>query len=92
MWNPDVLPIFDGSSAPSYTFTEGIRAIELITDAHAEVRLGLVSQIPAGSEIECCGPGFNEVTVKIRWRGKFYFVFQQDLEGQCKPAAMCACC
>ena len=92
MWNPDVLPIFGGLSERLYTLAEDIPAIELAAKMTGEMCLGLVSKIPAGSDIECCGQGFDGQTVKVRWRGKFYFVFREDLETQCKPAAMCACC
>lgn len=92
MWNPDVLPIFDCLSERLYTLAEEIPAIELTPEVTGEMRLGLVSKIPADSDVECCGQGFDGRTVKVRWRGKFYFVFRQDLEIQCKPAARCACC
>ena len=92
MWNPDVLPNFDGLSERVYALSEEILAIELAPDVTAGMRLGPVSKIPAVSGIECCGQGFDGRTVKVRWRGKFYFVFREDLETQCKTAAMCACC
>ena len=76
MCNLDVLPVFNGPCDRPYTLAKEIRAIELATDANSEMRLGPVSKIPAGSDIECCGQGFNEATVKVHWRGKFYFVFQ----------------
>ena len=92
MWNPDVLPIFDCLSERLYTLAEEIPAIELTPEVTGEMRLGLVSKIPADSDVECCGQGFDGRTVKVRWRGKFYFVFRQDFESQCKPAVRCACC
>ena len=92
MRNPDILTSLDSLSAGLHTLTEEIRAIELVTDANGEMRLGLVSKIPAGSAVECCGKGFNEGTLKVRCHGKFYFVFQHDLEVQCKSAAMSAGC
>lgn len=92
MWSRDVLSIFDGPFARPYVLAREIWAVELAPEDGGAMRLGPVSKIPAGAGIECCGQGFNERTVKVRWRGKLYFAFQQDLEAQDKPAARHACC
>jgi|SRR6185437_3229322 len=70
---------------------DDIAAIEEIA-SRGEPGLSPMSRIPEGAEIEYCGAGFNDQTLKIRWRGKFYFVFREDLSAQRKTAAQCACC
>lgn len=41
---------------------------------------GLVTQLPQSADVEICGDGFNDRTVKVRWHDSFYFVFRDDLE------------
>jgi hypothetical protein len=84
MWNPDTLSIPDNAPEQTYTLPEDILAMELTPFGTPEPRLGLASKIPQGAEIECYDQGFNEQTVKVRWRGRLYFVFRQDLKTQCK--------
>ena len=92
MWNPELLLVSDHPSARGCLLSHEIRAIELGPDADGKMHLGPVLNIPAGSEVECCGQGFNASTIKICWHGKFYFIFRQDLESQSKPAFRYACC
>ncbi|HEY7305382.1 MAG TPA: hypothetical protein VH601_14765, partial [Bryobacteraceae bacterium] len=84
MWNGNTLPSFDISAEQTYLLSDNIAAVELIPSATGEPGLSPVSRIPEGAEIETCGAGFNEQTVKVRWRGKFYFVFLEDLPIQRK--------
>jgi hypothetical protein len=92
MWNPKVLSTLEELSSQRYLLSQRIRAIELGPDQMGKMRLGPVSTIPAGSEVECCGQGFNANTVRVRCRGRFYFVYRQDLEMQHEAKARCACC
>lgn len=57
-----------------------ISGIQLIPTEDKPGRLGLVTQLPQNAELELCGDGFDERTVKVRWLGTCYFVFRQDLE------------
>ena len=92
MSNPEILSISDDLSTRRHLLSQEIRALELGPDASGQMRLGPVSTIPTGSEVECCGQGFNTDTVKICWRGKFYFIFREDFETHRKPTARCASC
>jgi len=82
MWNPDAASIHDGVSQQTYSLSGDIPAMEIVPSMTGEARLGPISKIPEGADLECCGQGFNERTVKVRWRGVVYFVFVQDLETQ----------
>jgi hypothetical protein len=42
-------------------------------------KLGIITQIPAGTNLDLCGDGYNDRTVKVRWRDQFYFVFLSDI-------------
>jgi hypothetical protein len=42
-------------------------------------KLGLILHLPADSEVEVCGEGFNSRTVKVCHSGLYYFVFAEDL-------------
>lgn len=78
-------------AARRYQLSSEIQVIEWGPDL-GETRLGPVSFIPAASDVEYGGPGFNAETVRIRWRGKSYFVFRQDLETQHQVNTRYACC
>ncbi len=72
----------------SYTLCRNVSAIQILsTDSEQHSRLGLITQLPAGVEVDLGGPGFNERTVKIRCGGAAYYVFWEDLEPQRKRAA-----
>ena len=91
MRNPGMLALLDNLPKQEYVLSEDIRAIEVGSDEMGKTRLGRVSTIPAGSEVECCGQGFNANTVRVRCRGRFYFAYRQDLEVQHEAKARCAC-
>jgi hypothetical protein len=82
MWNPNALSTSPVHYGQSYVLSEEILAMELAEDGTGDIRLGPLSALPEGVEIELCGDGFNDRTAKIRWRGRFYFIFLQDLENQ----------
>ena len=42
-------------------------------------KLGLILHLPADSDVEVCGDGFNSRTVKVCHNGSYYFVFAEDL-------------
>lgn len=54
-----------------------ISAIQVLP---GQERHGLVTQLPQSADLEICGDGFNDRTVKVRWHDSFYFVFRDDLE------------
>jgi hypothetical protein len=65
------------------TLSKNIAAIQVLpTEGAGEPRLGMITQLPQNAELELCGEGFNERTVRVRWAEGFYFVFLQDLEVQ----------
>lgn len=78
-------------AARQYKLSRVIQVIEWGPN-FGETRLGPISFIPAGSDVEYGGPGFNAETVRIRWRGKSYYVFRQDLETQHQLNTGYACC
>jgi hypothetical protein len=56
-----------------------ISAIQVLTAPEGQARMGLIVSIPEGSEVELCGIGFNNRTVRICWQGAYYFTFRDDL-------------
>ncbi|HTU47270.1 MAG TPA: hypothetical protein VMF91_19560 [Bryobacteraceae bacterium] len=69
MWNPDAVSIPNAFSPQVYSLPDDILAMEIVPSATGEARLGPISKIPEGADIECGGQGFNERTVKVLWRG-----------------------
>ena len=57
-------------------------AFEIQSAPDGRERLGRLSSLPAGAELENCGNGFNRRTMKVRHKRAFYFVFLRDLEAQ----------
>jgi hypothetical protein len=87
MWNANTPYSIDDSTGQRYLLRDNIAAMEVMPSTAGEPSLSPVLRIPEGAEIEYCGEGFNEQTVKVRWREKFYFVFREDLQAQRRPAA-----
>ncbi len=73
----------------SYTLTKNVSAIQILStdDSEERSRLGLITQLPEGVQVDVGGPGFNDRTVRIRCSGASYYVFLDDLEPQKKRAA-----
>ncbi len=73
--------VSDGVSAPKARILPNkISGIQLLTTADAPGRVGIITQLPQSAQLEVCGEGFDDRTVKVRWLNSFYFVFRQDLE------------
>jgi hypothetical protein len=66
-----------------YCLSKNIAGIQVLPAVGVgEPRLGMITQLPQGAELELCGEGFNDRTIRVRWAEGFYFVFLQDLEIQ----------
>ena len=58
-----------------------VSAIQILpSDESGSSRLGLLTQLPEGAEIEIGGPGFNDATLRVRCGNSFYYVFLDELE------------
>ena len=57
-----------------------ISAIRIERMENGSARLGALSEIPSGVQIEVCGAGFNDRTVKARYAEDFFFVYLQDID------------
>jgi hypothetical protein len=56
-----------------------VSALEIVRREPTAEHFGVLAQIAKGSEIEICGKGFNERTYRVRFQGRLFFVFRQDL-------------
>jgi hypothetical protein len=65
------------SGRPRINLLKHIAAIQLDRTENGSEKLGLVSQLPQGAELDICGDGFSARTAKVRWAGQLNFV--QDL-------------
>jgi hypothetical protein len=65
-----------------YRLSESIWAFEIAYSEEDPERFGPVCRLPEGADLEVCGDGFNDRTVKVRGGGRCYFVFLQDLDLQ----------
>ena len=64
-----------------YVLPKMVSAIQILpSDESGSVRLGLLTQLPQGAEIEIGGAGFNDKTVRVRCGTAAYFVFLDDLD------------
>ncbi|MGC2657793.1 MAG: hypothetical protein WA324_07430 [Bryobacteraceae bacterium] len=64
----------------TYFLSRNIAAIQVEPYGRESSRLGVITQLPEGAELDPCGDGFDERTIKVKWQGSCYFVFLQDLE------------
>jgi hypothetical protein len=72
----------------AYTLSKSVSAIQILPTEDGEPRrLGLITQLPEGAEVEVDGPGFSDRTVSVRCGGALYFLFTEELELQQKPLA-----
>jgi len=75
------LPVSDAQfPTKSSKLPKNIAVIRLVGNEERGLHFGGVSELPEGAEVDLCGEGFNERTVKVQWHGEFFFVFLQDLE------------
>lgn len=63
-----------------FLLARSVCAISLERLPTGRVRLGSIVSLPEGAPLEICGEGFNERTVKIKWRGNCYFVLLEDVD------------
>jgi hypothetical protein len=57
-----------------------ISALQLVQAREGQGKLGPLSQLAPGTDVEICGDGYNEKTTKVRVQGVYFFVFREDLE------------
>ena len=63
-----------------YVLPKKVPAFQILpADESGMARLGLLTQLPQGAEIEVNGAGFNDRTVRVRCGSASYFVFADDL-------------
>ncbi len=70
-----------------YVLPRIVSAIQILPDESGSKRLGLITQLPEGAEVEIGGPGFNDQTLRVRCGSASYYVFLDDLEMVRKYAA-----
>ncbi len=88
MWNADaVLTSESPYSHLSYTLSTDIPAIQVLPSGAGLTGLGPVLKLPRGAQIEACGAGFDDHTLKVRYADSLYYVFLEDLEIKRKSAA-----
>jgi hypothetical protein len=67
-----------GSALPSaYTLPRKVAALYIGQNSRSS---GYLAELPQGAQVELCGSGYNERTLKIRLHGEYYIAFAQDLE------------
>jgi hypothetical protein len=69
-----------------YKLSKAISAFEIVYSDGGAERLGTICSLPGGADLETCGDGFNDRTLKVRCGQQCYFVFLQDLYSQQSPS------
>jgi hypothetical protein len=64
----------------TYHLARTAPAIQVIPDLDGRIRMGTMLRLPAGTEVQVCGEGFDSQTVKVSWEGGYYYIFLQDVE------------
>jgi hypothetical protein len=64
-----------------YVLPKIVSAIQILpSDESGSIRLGLLTQLPEGAEIEIGGQGFNDSTIRVKCGSASYFVFLDELD------------
>ncbi|MBV9766299.1 MAG: hypothetical protein JOZ48_15740 [Acidobacteriaceae bacterium] len=71
---------YPGSPKKTYILPRNIAAIQAISDGQGHTRMGTILQLPEGTQVDVCGDGFNDRTVKVSCQSGFYFIFLEDVE------------
>lgn len=88
MWNAEVVTTLEPAfSHLSYTLSTDIPAIQVLPAGAGLIGLGPVLKLPRGAQIEACGAGFDDRTLKVRYADSLYYVFLEDLEIKRKAVA-----
>jgi hypothetical protein len=57
-----------------------ISAVMLCKAADGSFKISKGTRIEPDATLTVCGPGFDNLTVRVRASGQFYLVFKQDIE------------
>jgi hypothetical protein len=82
MWNvsaPSSHPT-DPLTGNRYTLSDEIYGMQLLHADGQVFKVGPVIRLPRGAQLNACGKGFNDRTVKVCCNGSFYLVFLTDLD------------
>jgi hypothetical protein len=58
-----------------------IAAIQAISNGRGRPGLGVVLRLPRGLQVEVCGSGFSDQTVKVRTNKDSFFVLRRNVTG-----------
>jgi len=64
----------------SLVLSKNTSAIQVLCDEVGRKRMGTLLQLPEGAQLETCGEGFDEKTIKVCLQGAYYYVFLADIE------------
>jgi len=80
--NRRALPIPDRPlSGDHLKLARRVNAVHLEEKSDGNLKMGLLTQLAPGTDLETCGEGCNHRTVRVRVGQESYFVFRQDLAG-----------
>jgi hypothetical protein len=58
-----------------------IAAIQAIGSGPGRPTMGMMLRLPRGLQVELCGGGFSDQTVKVRTKEDFFFVLRRNVMG-----------
>jgi hypothetical protein len=82
MWNVSALLSHptDLLTGNRYMLSDEIYGMQLLPTDGQTFKVGPVIRLPKGAQLNACGKGFNDRTVKVCCDGSFYLVFLTDLD------------
>jgi hypothetical protein len=82
MWNANAVSYHptDLLTGNRYMLSDEIYGMQLLPTNGRPFKVGPVIRLPRGAQLNACGEGFNDRTVKVCCNGSLYFVFLKDLD------------
>jgi hypothetical protein len=72
-------------SSAATQMVKNISALQVTYTENGSEVLGMFTQLPRDGGLRICGDGFNDRTIKVNFRGLYYFVFREDIEPSPSP-------
>ncbi len=72
------------------TLVRNTATIQIRSDGNGKIRMGTLTQLPGGANLELIGDGFDEHTARVAWEGSSYYIFLEEADARPRSMAQYA--